>query len=701
MKQKLLFFSLLFFSLNIIYSQDGDLDTGFNIGTGANATVKKMAIQPDGKIIVAGAFTTFNNVSKNRIVRLNTDGTIDASFTGLVNDGQVNAIVVQSDGKILIGGTFGGVNNTGRNRIARLNSDGSLDNAFSYAGGINGIVYDIKLQSDGRILVGGNFNSYNGYGGAVDLARINPNGTPDTSVNIFGNGAVYSLSIQNDGKIIVVGQFNSLSGTGRNNIARLNINGSIDGSFNYSGGTNGVLYDSQIQDDGKIIIAGNFNNYSGYGSSGMQRINSNGTPDTSFNTNIGGYLNSVSIQDDGKFIISGSFTNVNSSGRNNIARINANGALDTSFSYSTGLNSIAWDSKIQSDGKIIIGGQFTNYSNTNSNRFVRINGVTQSAVPATHLNFDGTNDYINCGTNSIFDFTTGTIEAWFKPSISSSNQVVFANRTAANNTETRWSLHINENSNTLGFYNGSNGFETLSVGNIDPDVWYHIAFVMTTTSTTVFVDGIDKGAIPSGINMSSTGNPFLIGASDITNSFPNEYFKGSIDEVRVWNYARSAAEIDYYKNCELIGDESGLVAYYQFNQGEGSVSNAEETTLNDVTSNGNNGTLTNFALTGTTSNWLEGSVVTTDSNCVTLSVNEMEVEFGVKLFPNPTKNSVTITLNNQENAQLSVYDINGRVLLSKQLNSITNIDVSPFANGIYLFKIKTAKGEVLKRIIKN
>jgi uncharacterized delta-60 repeat protein len=97
------------------------LDASFNPGTGADHWVNSIALQPDGKILIGGYFDTYNGTTRNRIARLNTDGSLDASFnpgTG-ANDG-VRSIALQPDGKILIGGLFTAYNGTGRNRVARI-----------------------------------------------------------------------------------------------------------------------------------------------------------------------------------------------------------------------------------------------------------------------------------------------------------------------------------------------------------------------------------------------------------------------------------------------------------------------------------------------------------------------------------------------------------------------------------------------------
>jgi uncharacterized delta-60 repeat protein len=202
---------------------DGTLDISFNTGTGVFGTVNTSALQPDGKIIIAGGFTDYNGTYINGIARLNTNGTLDVSFNpGTGANGDVLACVLQLDGKIIVGGNFANYNGTARNNIARLNADGTLDTSFNPGTGANDDVETISLQSDGKIIIGGHFFSYNGTA-RKKIARLNTDGTLDAGFNP-GTGAdwiIYSSTIQPDGKIIIGGVFTSYNGIGRNRIARL------------------------------------------------------------------------------------------------------------------------------------------------------------------------------------------------------------------------------------------------------------------------------------------------------------------------------------------------------------------------------------------------------------------------------------------------------------------------------------------------
>ena len=356
---------------------DGTLNTAFNPGTGANNTVQTASIQSDGKIIIGGIFTTYNGTDINRIARLNPDGTIDGTFnTGIGTDDIVLNSAIQSDGKIIIAGRFTSYNGTVRKAIARLNTDGTVDNTFNTGTGLNAYVYDTAIQNNGQLIIGGSFSSYNGVRRS-GIARANVDGSNDNSFNDGSgmNSAVYTTAIQSDGKIIVGGTFSSYNGTLINTIARLNVDGHLDGSFNSGTGANSSVLTTCIQNDGRIIIGGYFSSYNGTATSRIARLNVDGTLDSTFNLGSGAN-NSVitsSIQSDGQLIIGGNFTNYNGTAINRIARLNADGTLDSTFNTGAGASSYVRTTAIQSDGKIIIGGEFYYYNGTARNRIARLN----------------------------------------------------------------------------------------------------------------------------------------------------------------------------------------------------------------------------------------------------------------------------------------------------------------------------------------
>jgi uncharacterized delta-60 repeat protein len=223
---------------------DGTTDTNWLVAL--DGAVTAMAQQTDGKIIIVGSFTP-------GIARLTTNGVVDPTFlsgmSGVV--GLVNCVAIQPDGKVLIGGYFFFVNHVARTRLARLNSDGSVDSTFQNGmAGADGDPEAIVLQPDGKVLIGGYFNSVNNTPRS-GIARLNSDGSLDTA---FQNGmagadapAVLSLVLQLDGKVLVGGGFTSVNGVTRYRIARLNANGSVDPLFYNGGPPPPILSNARIQ----------------------------------------------------------------------------------------------------------------------------------------------------------------------------------------------------------------------------------------------------------------------------------------------------------------------------------------------------------------------------------------------------------------------------------------------------------------------
>jgi uncharacterized delta-60 repeat protein len=167
----------------------------------------------------------------------------------------VKAIAIQSDGKILIGGSFNSVGGKTRNNIARLNADGTLDETFVDCGA-DGLIQAIAIQSDGKILIGGSFLNVGGESKAY-IARLTSTGALDTSFSPALNDSVRTIAIQSDGQILIGGDFDYVNATFQAYIARLNTNGSRDSSF-YNVWPSGEVNAIAIQFNGKILIGGLF-----------------------------------------------------------------------------------------------------------------------------------------------------------------------------------------------------------------------------------------------------------------------------------------------------------------------------------------------------------------------------------------------------------------------------------------------------------
>ena len=308
-------------------NNDGTSDNSFEPGTGPNGDVFSMAMQTDGKILIGGTFNTCSSVQRNHIARLNTDGSLDLSFEpGLGLGGPflntwVESIIVQPDGKILIAGGFTSVAGVPRNGVARLHANGALDTTFDPASGSsNGHVRTITLQSDGKVMVGGAFSSFAGSIRSC-MARLLPNGSLDPSFTT-GSGFVGDPALVNemvllgDNTVLVGGSFTAYNGTSITNSVRLLGSGALDMGFYPSASANGAAFAGLVQPDGKLIARTNTTFY---------RLHPDGSLDGTFAPGGGanGSISDATFDLLGKILFVGQFTAYNGSGRNRVARTQA------------------------------------------------------------------------------------------------------------------------------------------------------------------------------------------------------------------------------------------------------------------------------------------------------------------------------------------------------------------------------------------
>ena len=409
---------------------DRTLDTGIPPGTGSN--VVATALQADGKILMGGLFLSINTQTRHHIARLNTDGTLDTAFDPNT-DSEVDSIAVQTDGKILVGGAFTSLAPNGgamvtRNRIARLNPDGTLDTAFNPSATGSPIVNvnAIAVQADGKILVGGRFTGIGGQPRS-NIARVDATTGLADSFDPNANSYVYSIAMQADGKILVGGDFSTahgaitIGGQTRNRIARLDATTGLADSFdpNAINSVDAIA----VQADGKILVGGGFFDQGtgaitigGQSRNDIARLDANTGLADSFNPNANSAVSAIVVQADGKVLAGGGFSSIGGQTRNFIARLDPNTGLADSFNpnANNGVNSIA----LQSDGKILVGGAFTgNGSITiggqSRNYFARLTNntaalqnlsATQTAVTWTRggssaqfarVTFESSNDNVN------------------------------------------------------------------------------------------------------------------------------------------------------------------------------------------------------------------------------------------------------------------------------------------------------------------
>ena len=345
----------------------------------ADNTVFVITVQSDGKILAGGSFTTFapnggTTVTRNRIARLETNGGLDRTLNLNAAGSQVLATAVQPDGKILIGGQFSTVLGVSRNNIARLNSDGTLDAAFNP--NANNLVTSVALQADGKILVGGDFNGANSIGGQARnyIARLDATTGAADSWNPNANYIVNAIAVQADGKVLAAGVFITIGGELRNGIARLDATGFAD---SFDPNANGDVDAIAVQSDGKILVGGNFfgaNSIGGQTRNYIARLDAMTGAADSFDPNASNPVFSIAVQPDGKILVGGHFSAIGGQTRNHTARLDATSGNADSFNPNA--NGDVYTIALQADGKILMGGNFQGIGGQTRQRIARLDATT-------------------------------------------------------------------------------------------------------------------------------------------------------------------------------------------------------------------------------------------------------------------------------------------------------------------------------------
>jgi len=369
----------------------------FTIGTGFDEVVTAVVEDGDGKYLVAGRFHDYSGVTANGLIRLNSDGTVDdtldtgAGFTKPDTTTGISPMAIDANGKILVAGSFTQYDGASHPYIVRLCTDGTYDSSFTpptSSSVINGgrVIY---IKDNGKILVGGDFDKH--------LIQLCSDGTVDTSFNVgtgFAGGQtgpnpytfVLDIAEQSDGKLIIGGDYTSYNGNNAGHLIRLCSDGSYDDTFDTYPGFNRRVKNISIESDGKILLVGEFTGYTAttaHNSSGIAKLNSDGTYDTSYDVgdgftgstgtetyHIGGHK--ILKQINNQTLITGYFTWYNGSDVSGIVRLNTDATIDTDFDSGTGFDSIPNDSIVTSTGKFLLGGNFTEYDGTSFNRIVRL-----------------------------------------------------------------------------------------------------------------------------------------------------------------------------------------------------------------------------------------------------------------------------------------------------------------------------------------
>jgi uncharacterized delta-60 repeat protein len=289
---------------------------------------------------------------------------------------------------------------------ARARAASLVDPTFNIGSGANGIVEQVLQQPDGKILICGNFTSFNGQDKGY-VARLNGDGSVDQSFTAGPGYWTRHMALQPDGKIVIGGFFTTVEGVKRNRIARLNENGSLDTSFNPGAACEGVLGVAidgnadpfvmwcEVLASGRILAVGNFTNYNTTQAYGIIAINPDGSRDTTFDiggTGLDSWGRSIKPLANGQVIVTGWFQNYRGFGANRLVRINADGSPDTSFHPVYGDSTAVYSVVQQANGQLITSGHSLNQQGLFTREVERLN--FDGSVDSTWPGF--TNDKSEC-----------------------------------------------------------------------------------------------------------------------------------------------------------------------------------------------------------------------------------------------------------------------------------------------------------------
>ena len=368
----------------------GAVDEGLFLGSGLNGNVNSIRVATNGQILLGGEFSQFNGVARSGLARLNRDGSLDVAFNPVVDSSgpltpaSVRALAVvisgTNAGKVVVGGLFPSINSVLRPNLARLNVDGSTDLTFNSGAGVNNLVSAVEVQSDGRLVLGGAFTAVGGASRNF-VARMNFDGTVDATFNPGSgpDGQVRALVLQADGKVMIAGDFNNVAGVPNRRVARLNSDGTVDPTFAPGGLIpSGTVFSLAVQVNGQVLVGGLFTTTNAVPRANLIRLNLDGSLDTAFNLGTGfdEFVSAVTLQADGKILVGGAFTRFSGLVRNRLVRLDTTGASDHSFNLGTGADELVAALAVQPDSKILVGGAFTTFNGVPQNRFTRLHGGT-------------------------------------------------------------------------------------------------------------------------------------------------------------------------------------------------------------------------------------------------------------------------------------------------------------------------------------
>jgi uncharacterized delta-60 repeat protein len=353
----------------------GSVDITFASALNHYDPANDMALQPDGRIIVVGNQLAIDGIAMNGVVRLLADGSHDISFqTGTGASGSVQYVAAWPDGSLAIAGSFTAFNGLPRGRIARLHPDGALDEGFANGSGVNdGAVLAILPLPDGKLLIAGTFTQYDGVP-VGRIVRLMPDGQLDPTFQVSADAAIRTIAISEDGDIWIGGIFNTVNGVSMPRLARLQADGILAPGFTSPLSSSDLVNVIRVWPDGSLQVSGDLVVSGGVFMTKIIRV----LPDGEFHPLFQPVLiPNISIRDmlplpDGKLAVSGNFGEWGGRPRNCLVVLLPDGSLDLGHNPARGISGTAETLAATPNGQVILGGTIRAYNDTLVKNLVRL-----------------------------------------------------------------------------------------------------------------------------------------------------------------------------------------------------------------------------------------------------------------------------------------------------------------------------------------
>ena len=534
-----------------------------------NNTVRTIAKQSDGKIIVGGDFTQYDTSTYNYIIRFNTNGTVDTSFNiGTGFDGIVRTVVVQSDDKILVGGDFSFFNGSFYKRLVRLNSDGSLDTSFNSTPGFDGnSVYAIAISSDNKIYVGGDFDFYNSSVATNYIARLTTAGFYDSTFAI-GTGfdlPVYTISIQSDNSIMVGGEFTVYNGTGVNKIVHILSDGTIDTTDFISGiAFNNSVYFIKLLSNSNLLVLGAFTQYNGTTVNRIVELYANGSIYNTFSSGFNAPTRVLQVDLSNNYLIGGDFTSYNGNSNHYLTRIDSLGNYKSDYPVVYGFNNPVYYIYSETYNKFLVGGSFTSYDSSTTKYITRLSEKTCSWIN-TYTNILGTTSNTSTFIYALVSTTNGlgTLGYISSPQLTSTVRGLgssgYISSSQLTSTFTALSNYVNS-------YISSQNIVSSVIGLSLSSIVSSINLAPYFTST---VNGLGNSGYVSSSQLTSSllglTNFGYISTSQLYSTISGLSLLGYVSSTQLQSTVNNLGRAGYISSSQLTSTVRGIPAYIQPN----------------------------------------------------------------------------------------------------------------------------------------